>query len=215
MSSGARETAWLMGANTRVGTPMHSPQYQGTKPGYTTTRAKYIYISGFRVQYPGKVTNALSNKGIWGYSTDTKCTKLYWTWTLPNCLELQCTLYFTAICSMHHSAMQCSPSETAEPCSSMSCWDILHYPAQYPPMLGWWLMQGWGDISDQFSTQDSTFSHPSTFGSGFWCLSLDLFVATQFGKSRVVGKFQISGYFEPILCRIASLASIGSDHAFF
>ena len=32
-------------------------------------------------------------------------------------------------------------------------------------------------------------------------------------------KFQINGYFEPILCRIGSLASIGwtigSDHAFF
>ena len=43
MSSGARETAWLMGANTRVGTPMHT-----TRHTRHTTNAHYNYQAHYQ-----------------------------------------------------------------------------------------------------------------------------------------------------------------------
>lgn len=77
MSSGARETAWLMGANTRVGTPMHSPQYQGTKPGYNTEvqyKAQYQgTIQGYNteVQYKVRIPRYNSRVGT------VECTALW------------------------------------------------------------------------------------------------------------------------------------------
>ena len=109
MSSGARETAWLMGANTRVGTPMHSPQYQGTKPGYNT-RVHNIDISGSRLQHQGKVTNALSAIGLWGYSTDTNCIEPELCRTALNynalCTSLQYATCITVQCSAVHLNLQ-------------------------------------------------------------------------------------------------------------
>ena len=169
--------------------------------------------------------------------------KLYLTWTLLNWTELQCTLYFTAICNANMQCIaprssvcfsQCTALHLSELlCSAMSCWDILVHcwisciTGRNIPWGGLAANAGVGDIWDQFSTQDSTVSHQSPLDQAFdfntspicyhsisrnlgrwihlhWLVNMERFI-----------KFQISGYFEPILCRIASLAFIGSDHAFF
>ena len=113
MSSGARETAWLMGANTRVGTPMHSPQYQGTKPGYNT-RVRYIDIyrdSGYNTRVKSPMHSPIKVSEVTAQIQSVlSCIELELCRTALNynalCTSLKYVICITVQCSAVHLELQ-------------------------------------------------------------------------------------------------------------
>ena len=153
MSSGARETAWLMGANTRVGTPMHSRRYRGTKPGYNTEVQYKVTIPRYniRLQFQNGDSRRHCTMGLWGYSTDSHCTKAVFNlnsaeldWITMHSVfhcNICNALHLDPVCVFNFSIVQCiAPIWTSVQCNVLlgypsTLLDILHHRAQYP--VGW------------------------------------------------------------------------------